>query len=89
MTEEKAVALYKQRFRIETFHKEIKQHLAFGQMFMRSWQGVQAHWTLVMIAYNLITLLSRKRFKGFRQKISHFRDSGLFTKMFRASTRNT
>jgi IS4 transposase len=89
MTEEKAVALYKQRFRIETFHKEIKQHLAFGQMFMRSWQGVQAHWTLVMIAYNLITLLSRKRFKGFRQKISHFRDSGLFTKMLRASTRNT
>jgi IS4 transposase len=85
MSEARAVALYKQRFRIETFHKEIKQHLAFGQVFMRSWQGVQTHWTLAMIAYNLITLSARKRLKGFRQKISHFRDSDSFQKMYRFS----
>jgi len=85
MTEARVVASYKQRFRIEVFHKEIKQHLAFGQVFMRSWQGVQTHWTLAMIAYNLITLSARKRLKGFRQKISHFRDSDSFQKMYRLS----
>lgn len=75
MTESEMVRLYSQRFRIEIFHKDIKQHLAFGHMFMRSWQGVQTHWTLVMIAYNLITLSVPKHLKGFRQKIRHFRNT--------------
>jgi len=82
MSESEMVGLYRQRFGIEIFHKDIKQHLAFGHVFMRSWQGVQTHWTLVMIAYNLITLLAEqhcfavsvpKHLKGFRQKIRHFR----------------
>ena len=75
MTESQMVELYRERFGIEIFHKDIKQHLAFGHMFMRSWQGVQTHWTLVMIAYNLITLSVPGSCKGFRQKIRHFRNT--------------
>jgi len=75
MSESEMVGLYRQRFGIEIFHKDIKQHLAFGHVFMRSWQGVQTHWTLVMIAYNLITLSAPKHLKGFRQKIRHFRNT--------------
>ena len=73
MSESEMVRLYRQRFGIEIFHKDIKQHLAFGHVFMRSWQGVQTHWTLIMIAYNLITLSAPGHLKGFRQKIRHFR----------------
>ena len=75
MTESQMVELYRERFQIEIFHKDIKQHLAFGHMFMRSWQGVQTHWTLVMIAYNLITLSVPSHLNGFRQKIRHFRNA--------------
>jgi len=75
MSESEMVRLYRQRFGIEIFHKDIKQHLAFGHMFMRSWQGVQTHWTLVMIAYNLIALSAPNHCKGFRQKIRHFRNT--------------
>jgi SRSO17 transposase len=78
MSESEMVRLYRQRFGIEIFHKDIKQHLAFGHVFMRSWQGVQTHWTLVMIAYNLITLSAPKHLKGFRQKIRHFRNTMSF-----------
>ena len=75
MTESQMVALYLQRVWIETFHQDIKQHLGFGEVFMRSWDGVQAHWTLVGIAYNLIALWNGKRSRSFRQMIRHFRDS--------------
>ncbi|MBI5298973.1 MAG: transposase [Deltaproteobacteria bacterium] len=85
MTESEMVELYRQRFGIEIFHKDIKQHLAFGHMFMRSWQGAQTHWTLVIIAYNLVSLSAPKRLRGFRQKIRHFRDSVSIENMLRWS----
>lgn len=75
MTESQMVALYLQRVWIETFHQDIKQHLGFGEVFMRSWDGVQTHWTLVGIAYNLIALWNGNRSRSFRQMIRHFRDS--------------
>ncbi len=75
MNESEMVSLYSQRFRVEIFHKDIKQHLAFGHVFMRSWQGAQTHWILVMITYNLVTLSAPKCLKGFRQKIRHFRNT--------------
>lgn len=75
MTEHEMVQLYGQRFWIETFHQEIKQHLGFGEMFMRSWTGVQTHWTLVGIAYNMIVLWNGKRKRTFRQMIRCFRES--------------
>jgi len=75
MTELEMARLYSQRFWIETFHQEIKQHLGFREVFMRSWTGVQTHWTLVAIAYNLIGVASGNRSRSFRQKIRAFRDS--------------
>lgn len=84
MSEAEMVGLYSQRFGIEIFHKEIKQHLAFGHVFMRSWQGVQTHWALVIIAYNLVTLSAPKRLKGFRQKIRHFRNTVLIQNLLRS-----
>jgi hypothetical protein len=73
MTEFEMAKIYSQRFAIETFHKDIKQHLGFGEMFMRSWNAVQTHWTILGIAYNLVALSSKPRLKSFRQKIRHFR----------------
>ena len=75
MTESEMARIYSQRFAIETFHKDIKQHLGFGEMFMRSWTGVQTHWTILAIAYNLVALSSKSRLKSFRQKIRHFRNA--------------
>lgn len=75
MTESEMVRIYLQRFTIEVFHKDIKQHLGFGEMFVRSWRGVQTHWTILAIAYNLIALSSKSRMKSFRQKSRHFRNT--------------
>jgi len=75
MTESDMVRLYSQRTWIETFHQDIKQHLGFKEMFMRSWDGVQTHWTVLMIAYNTIALWNGKRSRSFRQMIRHFRNS--------------
>ena len=73
MTESEMARGYSQRFSIEIFHKDIKQHLGFGELFMRSWKGVQIHWTILGIAYNLVVLSSKVPLKSFRQKIRHFR----------------
>jgi SRSO17 transposase len=67
------VKLYRQRFEIEFFHRDIKQYLGFGEMFMRSHHGVQKHWTLVLVAYNTVTLLSPEHSQSFRRKINCFR----------------
>ena len=67
------VKLYRQRFEIEFFHRDIKQYLGFGEMFMRSHHGVQKHWTLVLVAYNAVTLLSSARSHSFRRNIDCFR----------------
>lgn len=75
LSERKMVNLYSQRFMIEFFHKDIKQHLGFREIFVRSRNSVQKHWTLVAIAYNIIVLSDNGKHKGFRQKIFHFRNS--------------
>ncbi len=74
MTESQMVMLYTQRVWIETFHQDMKQHLGFKEMFMRSWDGVQTHWTLVMIAYNTIALWNGTKSRSFRRMIRHFRN---------------
>ncbi len=75
MTESQMVQLYLQRVWIETFHQDIKQHLGFREMFMRSWDGVQTHWTLLAIAYNTIALWNGNKSRSFRQMIRHFRNT--------------
>lgn len=75
LTEWEMARLYAQRWGIETFHREVKQFLGFGELFMRSWTGVQTHWTLVGIAYNMIVVSNGTRSRGFRQMLSDFRGS--------------
>lgn len=69
------VDLYRQRFAIEFFHKDIKQYLGFGETFVRSHSCVQKHWTLVVVAYNAIALLSHTQSYSFRRKIHRFRST--------------
>ncbi len=66
------VKLYRQRFEIEFFHRDIKQYLGFGEMFMRSHHCVQKHWTLVLVAYNAVTLASCTYSQSFRRNIDCF-----------------
>lgn len=77
MTEEEMVELYSQRFWIDVMHQEIKRHLGFGEIFMRSWRGVQKHWACVAIAYNTIALWNNlrrgHRAKTFGQAINYWR----------------
>jgi len=54
LSPEEAVRLYAERFCIETFHRDVKQHLGFGELWMRSWRAVQRHWTLCSLAYNAL-----------------------------------
>jgi hypothetical protein len=67
------VKLYRQRFEIEFFHRDIKQYLGFGEMFMRSHHCVQKHWTLVLVAYNAVALMSQTGSQSFRRNIDCFR----------------
>jgi hypothetical protein len=75
MTAAQAARLYRQRFDIELFHKEIKQHLHCGHLFVRSRFGAQKHWTLVGIAYNSIVLWNNGNQRSFRQTIRAFRSA--------------
>jgi len=69
------VKLYRERFETEFFHRDIKQYLGFGEMFMHSHHCVQKHWTLVLVAYNAVALLSSGQSHSFRRNIDHFRQS--------------
>lgn len=74
LTSRQMVHQYDERFEIEFFHKDIKQHLGFGELFVRSRHCVQKHWTLVAIAYNLVLLMScNPGTRSFRRKIEKIR----------------
>jgi len=77
LSPEAAVRLYAERFRIETFHRDVKQHLGFGELWVRSWQAVQKHWTLCSLAYNTLqnwNAFQRSRQRTFGAVIRAFRD---------------
>ena len=74
LTEAQLVRLYGQRFWIETLHRELKQELGFGELFVRKWAAAERHWTLVGLAYNLVALWNRKRRRSFRAMLRAFRD---------------
>lgn len=68
------VLQYDERFEIEFFHRDVKQHLGFGELFVRSRHCAQKHWTLVAVAYNLVLLASRDTdARSFRRKIEQLR----------------
>lgn len=68
LSESALVRLYAQRWGVDLMHREIKQHLGFGEVFARRWQAMQMHWTLVALAYNVVELSSGCERKSFRAK---------------------
>jgi hypothetical protein len=67
---------YLQRSWIEVLHREIKQHLGFGELFVRRWAAAQKHWTLLLVAYNLVVLSpAGHRRRSFRGKLEALQDA--------------
>jgi hypothetical protein len=60
--------LYAHRWGVDVMHREMKQHLGFGEVFARRWQAVQMHWTLVALSYNVVELSDTGGRKSFRAK---------------------
>ena len=50
----KIVAAYRQRWKIETFYRDGKQHIGLGEYQMRSLQGIVKHLFLVFVSYSLL-----------------------------------
>jgi len=45
-----------QRWPIETFYQDGKEHLGFDEYRMRDAKAIQKHWCLVFVAYSLLHL---------------------------------
>lgn len=50
------IALYAMRWRVETFFRDTKQDLGFGDCELRQAAGASRHWHLLMLAYSLLKL---------------------------------
>ena len=50
------IALYAMRWRVETFFRDTKQDLGFGDCELRHAAGASRHWHLLMLAYSLLKL---------------------------------
>jgi SRSO17 transposase len=50
------IATYLQRWPIETFYQDGKEHLGFDEYRMRDAKAIQKHWCLVFVAYSLLHL---------------------------------
>jgi SRSO17 transposase len=55
-TAQRVIATYLQRWPIETFYQDGKQHLGFDEYRMRDAKAIQKHWCLVFVAYSLLHL---------------------------------
>jgi SRSO17 transposase len=64
MTCRDAVKSYALRFWIETQFREMKQQLGLGELHMRKMRGIQKHWVLVVLAYDMIQLARKSRSTG-------------------------
>jgi len=53
---QRIIALYLQRWPIETFYQDGKTHLGFDEYRMRSAEAIKKHWCLVFVAYSLLHL---------------------------------
>jgi hypothetical protein len=61
---QRIIALYLQRWPIETFYQDGKTHLGLDEYRMRSAEAIQKHWCLVFVAYS---------FLGLDHGVGHFR----------------
>jgi hypothetical protein len=50
------IALYLQRWPIETFYQDSKGHLGLDEYRMRSAEAIEKHWCLVFVAYSFLHL---------------------------------
>ena len=55
-TAQRIIATYLQRWPIETFYQDGKEHLGFDEYRMRNAKAIQKHWCLVFVAYSLLHL---------------------------------
>lgn len=55
-TAQRIISTYLQRWPIETFYQDGKEHLGFDEYRMRNAQAIQKHWCLVFVAYSLLHL---------------------------------
>jgi len=53
---QRIIALYLQRWPIETFYQDGKTHLGLDEYRMRSAEAIQKHWSLVFVAYSFLHL---------------------------------
>jgi len=53
---QRIIATYLQRWPIETFYQDGKEHLGFDEYRMRDAKAIQKHWCLVFVAYSLLHL---------------------------------
>lgn len=56
---DKIIKNYRLRWSIETFHRDAKQHLGFGEYQMRRLSGISRHWSLVFAAYLYLVKVRR------------------------------
>jgi hypothetical protein len=52
----KILSMYKMRWSIECFYRDVKQNLGYEDCEMREAKGIQRHWYLVLLAYSLLQL---------------------------------
>jgi len=55
-TAQRIISTYLQRWPIETFYQDGKEHLGFDEYRMRDAKAIQKHWCLVFVAYSLLHL---------------------------------
>ena len=53
---QRIIALYVQRWPIETFYQDSKGHLGLDEYRMRNTEAIKKHWCLVFVAYSLLHL---------------------------------
>jgi SRSO17 transposase len=54
----KMLTVYSQRWPIETFYRDTKQHLGLESCELRMLRGIRRHWDLVFLAYTLLQIES-------------------------------
>lgn len=64
---------YTERWAIEEFHREAKQHLGLDECQMRSVIGTRRHWYMVLLMHSLLTLWGAKH----RRRVGSGKDGGL------------
>lgn len=71
------IRTYRIRWHIETYHRDIKQHLGFAKSFVRKTQGIVRHSMLVALAYAILRLFmfSRGLDMTIGECITHIQDT--------------